>query len=118
MPASTVAQVIQAGSLSTHHPSGCCRRILTRLACGIAALPSTSGTVTDHTPKSSRCMSQPSQLLKSPMSWAPTAPGAHSRYTVAPFSSSRMNPCCVLNAPANDAREPAFASIVARVPLN
>jgi hypothetical protein len=43
-----------------------------------------SGSLTVQVPKSSRSMRAPCQLLKSPMSSASTAPGAHSRYTVLP----------------------------------
>ena len=45
-----------------------------------------SGSVMLQVPNSSRCIAWPCQLLKSPMSSASAAPGAHSRYTVQPCS--------------------------------
>ena len=76
---SRLFHVLAAGT--EKHPHG----LMTQRTC--YAL---SGRVMLHTPLASRCMAAPAQPLKSPMSCAAVAAGAHSRYTVAP--PSRVNP--------------------------
>jgi hypothetical protein len=76
-PASAVLYLIHAGMRSVKPPSPVRMRIFTREPCW---MPS-GGSVVVHTPKSSFVsgVASPLQPLKSPMSHASAAAGAHSR---------------------------------------
>ena len=83
-----MTRVIHAGILSILSPPGIMKEIFNLLLCVIAGTPACAGSTISQTPKSFLVKGCDSlfQPLKSPMRYARSALGAHSRYVMSPLS--------------------------------